>query len=513
MHRVRAYAEGGRHEFEQMVASLVDTLYGPAHVVQAAPGDWGIDVFVGDLTGRVQIWQVKYFIDGVGPGQMSNVRKSFTRACQAAAENGYRIEKWTLCVPVSLDGPTGQSWERWKVKQQHLTGVDIVLCDETPLRNLLMQPETAGIRRAYYDPYAETPTRPSLARLRIRPDDDVLDLADPDAGTWRGGAELRAGNTHYLLHDPIVESVGPDRSWVLRDAAARELEPRARVVRLRQLQISRATPDARNRWAGLRTQADLLVELAGAAGLPRLLVRHGLDSADGDEPERAGQALLVMSAPAGRTWRDVHGGQTDALGGQRGRRGEHGPLGQRHDRAPSRGHPDRLATAAVFAAAADLCRTLGALHRHGHAHRSLSPDNIVLTSPGRARAAVVPCDLGLAGMTELAGEGGPFSAPEQRRHQGGEPRRGRPGPGTDVYQVAALVLDALGGRPPSPASAGTLPPPPQPGLEGMLPGYPAQLDELLAVALDPDPARRPVIGALGAGLRAARRQLSLGGQP
>ena len=45
-------------------------------------------------------------------------------------------------------------------------------------------------------------------------------------------------------------------------------------------------------------------------------------------------------------------------------------------------------------------------------------------------------------------------------------------------------------------------------LATLLPGFPAQLDSLLAEALDPDPARRPDAGAFAAGLRQGRRLLA-----
>jgi hypothetical protein len=50
---------------------LVRATSGDASLIFANPGDWGIDVFVGGLHGRVTVWQAKYFVRGVGRSQQS----------------------------------------------------------------------------------------------------------------------------------------------------------------------------------------------------------------------------------------------------------------------------------------------------------------------------------------------------------------------------------------------------------------------------------------------------------
>lgn len=60
-HEVRTNRQGAREDFEQMIGQLVRAVQPgvKAMVVAANPGDWGIDVFVGELSGVVTVWQSK----------------------------------------------------------------------------------------------------------------------------------------------------------------------------------------------------------------------------------------------------------------------------------------------------------------------------------------------------------------------------------------------------------------------------------------------------------------------
>jgi hypothetical protein len=121
-----------------------------ARLVFANPGDWGIDVLVGDLNSSVSVWQAKYFVREVGASQQDQIRSSFASAVRAAARHGYVLDRWVLCIPVSLDGPATQWWEGWKARHERSSGVDIELWDETKLRELLLRRESADVYRHYY---------------------------------------------------------------------------------------------------------------------------------------------------------------------------------------------------------------------------------------------------------------------------------------------------------------------------------------------------------------------------
>ena len=55
VHQARAGLAGASEDFEQMLGLLVRATCGEANLVFANPGDWGIDVVVGDLRGRVTV--------------------------------------------------------------------------------------------------------------------------------------------------------------------------------------------------------------------------------------------------------------------------------------------------------------------------------------------------------------------------------------------------------------------------------------------------------------------------
>lgn len=152
-HQARAGMAGASEDFEQMLGLLVRATSGEANLVFANPGDWGIDVLVGDLRGRVTVWQAKYFTRGVGRSQQGQIAESFGSALRAAARHGYTVERWVLCIPASMDGPTTRWWQGWKAEQERDTGVVIGLWDETRLRELLLRPAAADVRRHFYNPY------------------------------------------------------------------------------------------------------------------------------------------------------------------------------------------------------------------------------------------------------------------------------------------------------------------------------------------------------------------------
>lgn len=164
-HQIRAgNLAGARDDFEQMLAMLVAATHPGARAIAANPGDWGIDVLLGELSGLVVVWQAKYFWPVVARPAQAQIRESFRSALHAADQHGHRVRKWVLCVPASLDPETARWWDRWRARQQRETGVLIELWHETVLREMIARPDAAHVRRHYYDPYQPGPApakRPS----------------------------------------------------------------------------------------------------------------------------------------------------------------------------------------------------------------------------------------------------------------------------------------------------------------------------------------------------------------
>jgi hypothetical protein len=283
---------------------------------------------------------------------------------------------------------------------------------------------------------------------------------------WAAGAEISLGEYAFLLRRQVEERTASDQSWVWREADASPVVSAATGVRvrLRQVVLRRLSRHGAQLRDGLGAQADLLSTMDGAFGLPHLVGRH----------DDGGRTTLVTTLATAPAWRDGYG--------------------------PGRRPLDRLTAAAALAAGTALCTALGDLHRLGYAHRALSPDTVLLLDRYRLGT---PRDLGLAGFRATPGEGvDGYRAPEQV--DPAEPRAGvtgrRPGPATDVYQVAALIYHTLTGRRAGPA--------PNPPIRAAVPGFPVSADTLITSALATDPRLRPsTIGSLAEAMTLARTTL------
>lgn len=178
-HQVRAGKAGAHGDFEQMLSLLVRATSGKdASLVFANPGDWGIDVMAGSLNGRVTVWQAKYFVQGMGRPQRAQIEASFATVVAKAAERGFTLQRWVLCVPASMDARTRQWWEQWKAARERDTGTVIDLWDETVLRELLLSEEAAEVYSEYYG------TRPASTPGQVT----VTATADRDA--YAAGRDL-----------------------------------------------------------------------------------------------------------------------------------------------------------------------------------------------------------------------------------------------------------------------------------------------------------------------------------
>ena len=205
-HQIRAgNLAGARDDFEQMLAMLIAAVHPGARQIAAHPGDWGIDVLLGDLSGVVVIWQSKYFWPVVTRAQQAQIRESFDSSLAAAERNGYRLRRWVLCVPSSMDPQTARWWDRWSARRRRDTGVLIELWHETVLREMLARPDAAHVRRHYYDPYVPgVETRRPLVAMDADIPDDALFLRQLRAA---GHEEVESAKYEYFNADLMAREI------------------------------------------------------------------------------------------------------------------------------------------------------------------------------------------------------------------------------------------------------------------------------------------------------------------
>jgi len=150
-HRLIASSDseaGARDRFQEMVAQLVRLKHGTVRQIEPAPGDGGIDAFVGNLNDMIAVWQAK-FIQAVGESQQAQIRESFSTLRATLAGQDTDLDTWVLCIPCTMDLPATKWWDAWKRRQERDHGVTIDLWDETEIDGLLLSPDAAAIRARY----------------------------------------------------------------------------------------------------------------------------------------------------------------------------------------------------------------------------------------------------------------------------------------------------------------------------------------------------------------------------
>lgn len=274
---------------------------------------------------------------------------------------------------------------------------------------------------------------------------------------WSDDEQQRIGDREYLL----IEGTLAERrlaGGAARHRQARGLQvtptprPGAEYVWLRQIVVR---PNMASALAELATERELLEGLRSVRGFPRLAQYVS------DEH----LATLVTSWPVSRS--------------------THRPCETLEPLAAPGPPLDEWRTSKLLRGLAGLTRTLAVLHSRRRTHRHLTPAGLIRLDDD----TLVLRDLGLAARDYEPGEGPPdHQAPEQRRRP-----LARPGPQTDVFQLAAVAYHLLTGQLPS--AVNPLP------IRHYRPDLSEPVGRAVDAALRPDPAARPGLGVLGAAFR------------
>ena len=132
---------GARIAFEKVCGDLFQAMHPPLKRVgqiKGNPGDWGIDVFIGELgVERATVIQCKFFLDEIRRVQQDQIKASFERAITCSH---YQMKNWILCIPKELTGDEQLWFSAWKDSKIKELGLDpdfISIYDGNNIINLL----------------------------------------------------------------------------------------------------------------------------------------------------------------------------------------------------------------------------------------------------------------------------------------------------------------------------------------------------------------------------------------
>ena len=140
---------GARDKFEELCTQLIRGEHREAQRVRVVFGDGGIDAYVGQLSvsAPIDVFQVKFFPDGLGESQKDQIRKSFKSIFK---RTDISVSKWTLCLPIDLSTDEVNWFEQWS-KRHGTNGIAIQRpWTALELERLLYDTKNRGIKEAFF---------------------------------------------------------------------------------------------------------------------------------------------------------------------------------------------------------------------------------------------------------------------------------------------------------------------------------------------------------------------------
>ncbi|MFL9830973.1 ABC-three component system protein [Flavobacterium sp. ST-87] len=128
--------EGSRSVFEDACAKAFSAKYKGAFPIKCNPGDEGIDVYIGDFSKPIDVYQCKCFFNEIEEVQKTQIRASFKKAIESKS---YKMKKWCLCVPKSLTIDETNWWTTWSNSIATKHKIEIELFDQTKLLRLIKE--------------------------------------------------------------------------------------------------------------------------------------------------------------------------------------------------------------------------------------------------------------------------------------------------------------------------------------------------------------------------------------
>lgn len=136
---------GAREQFEKLVAALVESEEDSARRMEVSQGDGGIDIYVGDWSQPIDVYQAKFFPNELGDPQKNQIRSSFRR-CES--DNRFSCKTWTLCLPRDMTVEETSWFDGWATKQTRITIQKPWTASK--LEHLLLQAENSGVRESFF---------------------------------------------------------------------------------------------------------------------------------------------------------------------------------------------------------------------------------------------------------------------------------------------------------------------------------------------------------------------------
>lgn len=195
---------GARDKFEDMMTQLIHVERPDSQSFRVVKGDAGLDSFDGSLSAPngIDVFQVKFFPDGIKEAQKSQIRDSFATARDSKK---FKVKSWTLCFPIDMSLDETKWFEGW-AKSQAGTGITINKpWSALHIESLLLLDKNQGIRHEFFREENPELLRAQAASLEKILQELVKRVPVPTPGVLTMTLErVRSRNAYCWIEDQVV---------------------------------------------------------------------------------------------------------------------------------------------------------------------------------------------------------------------------------------------------------------------------------------------------------------------